>query len=961
MRMAKLKGDFWKSDWFIGVVIAVLMLIFKNGDLLESLERKAYDLGVKASSKAPNEKIAIIAIDDQSINNIGRWPWSRDIHAKMTDMLAGAKAKVIGNTVFFFEPQQDPGLVYINKLLEMYGKTAPAAGAQPGSETVAGTQAAANDLSQFGTLLKQAEIDLNTDRKLADSYTKAGNVMLPLVFSLGDPRGKPDKPLPDFAIKSSFDDKSGQAIPSAAIQLPIDVLGRAAAGMGHLNDLPDVDGGVRTEPLVVQYFDRFFPSYALMIAAKSLNLGVGDIKVAWGEQLKLGKLAIVTDDRNSMYTYYYKDREGKKAFQIDSFYDVFTGKIPASKYADKIVLIGPTAAGVGTSFPTPVSAAMTPVEKMAHSVSSILSEHFFVVPGWGVWVELLVFLLVAAYLVAMLPRLKARPAAMITLGVLVALLATHFAMMVSAGMWLRLMVPASLLLVGHLLLTTKRYIVTEAGKQKSDVESAESNRMLGLAFQGQGQLDMAFDKFRKVPFDGAVMDNMYNLALDFERKRQFNKAQAVYEHMAGYDPKYKDLEQKILRAKNLSETVILGGASGRTNTSILDGAGAGEKPMLGRYQIEKELGKGAMGVVYLGRDPKISRVVAIKTMALSQEFEADELDEAKARFFREAETAGRLNHPHIVTIYDAGEEHDLCFIAMELLKGKDLVPFTKPEVLLPMSRVVSIAVRVADALGYAHRQNVVHRDIKPANIMYDPESDNPKVTDFGIARVTDSSKTKTGMVLGTPSYMSPEQLSGKKVDGRSDLFSLAVSLYQMLSGHLPFVGDSMAQLMYKIANEVPADIRTLNPQVPDGLAEVLLKAMAKDADERYQTGEELAASLRPYGETPSTSTGMNIPAAQRTSAQPAHGPSTQSIATGALSTAALATASVVPQPAPPVTNPHAGETVVLRAPVDSDKTVVLQAPIDSDKTVILQVPPVAAAPKAPNPAKKPPPDVDISL
>src|SRR5208282_3028632 len=146
-----------------------------------------------------------------------------------------------------------------------------------------------------------------------------------------------------------------------------------------------------------------------------------------------------------------------------------------------------------------------------------------------------------------------------------------------------------------------------------------------------------------------------------------------------------------------------------------------EKPklMLGRYQVEKELGKGAMGVVYLGKDPKIGRIVAIKTMALTQEFEADELEEVKARFFREAESAGRLNHPNIVTVYDAGEEHDLAYIAMEFLKGRDLVPFTKPDHLLPLPKVLSIVARVADALGYAYTLNVVHRDIKPANIMYD--------------------------------------------------------------------------------------------------------------------------------------------------------------------------------------------------------------------------------------------------
>jgi serine/threonine-protein kinase len=942
--MAKIKVDLWKSDWFFGLIVSLLFFIFAyivGSDLLESLDRKAYDMGVRASSKTPNDKIAIIAIDDESIANIGRWPWSRDVHAKMTDMLAAAHAKVIGNTIFFSEPQQDPGLVYVNKLLDIYGKAVPASAAAPGAAASGGATADAPaadqpqaqpspEMLQMGAVLKEAEQTLNTDRKLADSYTKAGSVVLPLVLTLGEPRGKPDRPLPDFALKNSFQGKGSDGdISSAAVQLPIDPLGRAAAGLGHLNDIPDVDGAIRTEPLVVQYFDVYFPSFSLMVAAKSLNLSVADIKVNWGEQLKLGKLAITTDSHNQMYTYFYKDRDGKRAFQIDSFYDVLSGKIPASKYADKIVLIGPTAAGVGTSFPTPISSGMTPVEKIAHSVSSILSEHFFVSPSWAVWVKLLVFIAVAAYLIGLLPRLKARPAALVTLGILISLLATHFGLMVSAGMWIPLMVPATLLVVGHLLLTTKRYIVTEAGKQKSDVESAESNRMLGLAFQGQGQFDMAFDKFRKVPFDAQLMDNLYNLALDFERKRQFNKAQAVYEHMHGFDPKYKDLEQKITRAKNLSETVILGGAGGRSNASILETAGGGEKPMLGRYQVEKELGKGAMGVVYLGKDPKIGRVVAIKTMALSQEFEADELEEAKARFFREAETAGRLNHPNIVTIYDAGEEHDLCFIAMELLKGKDLVPYTKPETLLPIPRVVSIIARVADALGYAHRQNVVHRDIKPANIMYDLEGDSPKVTDFGIARVTDSSKTKTGMVLGTPSYMSPEQLSGKKVDGRSDLFSLAVSLYQLLSGGLPFVGDSMAQLMFKIANEEAADVRTLNPAIPEGLVAVIKHAMAKEAEDRYQTGEELAAALRPFGETPATSTGVNIPAAPPRAAAPAKAA------------------------APAAPNPHAGGTVQFDAPVTPDAGKA-RAPGPDDTQ------PIAAQPAAPA-GGKPAPDVDISL
>ena len=402
------------------------------------------------------------------------------------------------------------------------------------------------------------------------------------------------------------------------------------------------------------------------------------------------------------------DLNGKPAFQVDSFYDVLSGKIPAEKYRDKIVLLGATAAGVGSLQVTPVSAGMPPVLTLAHVVSSILQQDFFVTPDWSFWAQSGVFLLIALYIVALLPRLKAGMAAVITAGLFIALLGTHFLLMTEHALWLPLMLPASLLLAGHVLLTTKNFLLTEQGKLKSDAESAESNRMLGLAFQGQGQLDMAFDKFRKVEIDDSLMEVLYNLGLDFERKRQFNKAESVFKYMAEYNPKFRDLSARLVQSQAMSETLILGGSSGKGNAStmVLDKAGI-SKPMLGRYEIQKELGKGAMGVVYLGKDPKIGRVVAIKTMALAQEFEGDELEEIKTRFFREAETAGRLNHQNIVTMYDAGEEHDLAYIAMEFLKGKDLVFYTKQGNLLPLPKVLSIVAQVADALSYAHAQQVV--------------------------------------------------------------------------------------------------------------------------------------------------------------------------------------------------------------------------------------------------------------
>ena len=830
------KLGFWKADWFVAVVIALAVLIASHGSAIQGIERVAYDMGVRATSETPSDRVAVIAIDDQSIGNIGRWPWPRDVHAKMIDLLTQAKARIVASTVFFAEPQVDPGLIYITKLIGQFQAAPPAA---------------QQELPEMEVTLGEAEQSLNTDRKLAASIGAAKNVVLAMVFQQFDrePIGNPDGELPPYVKNSVLPlaaTTAGAELPTSVLNpvMPIPALGDVASGIGHLNTGIDIDGGVRSEPLVVRYYDMMFPSLSLMIAARSLNLQTKDVTVKFGEGVKLGKLSIRTDSSLQMLTYFYRDREAKPAFQVDSFYDVLSGKIPADKYRDKIVLIGPTAAGLGTTTVTPIAAAMSPVLILAHSVSSILQEDFFVQPIWAPYVSFAALLLIAAYLAALLPRLKAGPAAIITIALAIALIGAHFALMTTQLLWIPLMAPVVLLVIGHLALTTKRFLVTERGKLQSDLESAESNRMLGLAFQGQGQLDMAFDKFRKCPLNDGLMDNLYNLALDFERKRQFNKAQSVYEYMGGHNPKFRDLGQKLSRAKQMSETVILGGG-GRANAStmILEG-GTVEKPMLGRYQVEKELGKGAMGVVYLGKDPKIGRVVAIKTMALSQEFEADELEEVKQRFFREAETAGRLNHPNIVTIFDAGEEHDLAYIAMEFLKGKDLVPYVKADKLLPLARTMSIAARVADALSYAHAQNVVHRDIKPANIMYDPDSDSVKVTDFGIARITDSSKTKTGMVLGTPSFMSPEQLAGRKIDGPSDLFSLGVTLYQLACGSLPFQGETMTQLMYKIANEPPIDILSVNPDLPPCLVGIIASALAKNVDDRFRSGEEMAAAIR---------------------------------------------------------------------------------------------------------------------
>ena len=833
---------FWKSDWFVGAALSFVFFIawWNHAPLLESLERDAYDLGVRVSSRDPGDKVVVVAIDDKSIQNIGRWPWSRKIHAAMVDKLARAGAKTIGATIFYSEPEVPPGLDWIREFRAETGKLA-----QTGVSVDALNK-------KFG----EAEFALDTDGVLGTALKNAGNVVLAMQFTPGEQVGKPDKPLPDYVLRNAIKednvvDPSGDfpmPIQTVLANSPIAVVGDTARGIGHLLTPPDVDGGIRFEPLVIEYYGAFYPSQSLMVAAAYHNLKAEDIKVNLGDSVQLGKLKIKTAPDLTMNTYFYGNRANNRPpFDVYSFYDVQQGAVPMENFKDKIVLIGATAFGVGSTLYIPRGDVSGPVLIMAHTVASILNEAFFTSPSWASLVEILAILAIAGYLIALLPKLGAGVAALLSLGLVGCVFATEIGLMASQAVWLKLMGPATLLVVGHVLLTTKRFLVTEASKRRLDIDSAQSNKQLALQYQQQGQLDLAMEYFRRCPVDEGLLEAIYTLASDFERKRQFNKAGSAYEYIAVKDPNFRDIKNKVNRAKQLNDTVIIGGSAAATaaSTMLLDGSIS--KPMLGRYEIDKELGKGAMGVVYLGKDPKINRVVAIKTMALSQEFDPSELNEVKERFFREAETAGRLDQPNIVRIYDVGEELDLAYIAMEFLAGHDLARYTKPETLLPLPTVMGIIFKAAMALDYAHKHSVVHRDIKPANIMYEPESKQVKLTDFGIARITDSSKTKTGMVLGTPSYMSPEQLSGKKVDGRSDLFSLGVMFYQMITGKLPFQGDSMATLMYKIANEAHTEVATLRPDLAKQrpcISEIINRALEKDPTKRYQNGADMARDIQ---------------------------------------------------------------------------------------------------------------------
>lgn len=341
----------------------------------------------------------------------------------------------------------------------------------------------------------------------------------------------------------------------------------------------------------------------------------------------------------------------------------------------------------------------------------------------------------------------------------------------------------------------------------------------GSDFLAAGRLEPAFAEFRRCPPSENLASVMYKLSLAFEEQAKPERAEAVLQWM-------KQTHGSIRTERKARK------------------AGNGMPQRLGRYVIERRIGRGAMGAVYLAKDPRINRAVAVKAIPIEKEFEDEELKEARVRFFREAESAGRLTHPNIITVFDAGEDKGLAYIAMEFVPGIPLKDFTDPNRLLAPKRALELAAMTAEGLDYAHNQGVIHRDIKPANLLYNPKEGSLKISDFGVARLTDNNRTKTGIVLGTPMYMSPEQLGAEELTGLSDLFSLGVTLYELLTGEVPFKATNIAALMTKITTEEALPVANRRAGIPPSVDAVLAKAMAKRPEDRFSCGAEMAIALR---------------------------------------------------------------------------------------------------------------------
>jgi len=695
---------------------------------------------------------------------------------------------------------------------------------------------------------------LDVDGRLADAMATSRNTLIATFLRPGKPSAADRTALSRDALaapgaRRRFVHRAtafvlDPADPPAHAVPPLAALRSAAAGVAVMPTWSD-GAPVTSVPLRVRDGDLRLPGVALALAAADWHRGNDHFTWHSGSvQIAGHRVAVSPDGR--FYPLPLASADARKRISVYAATDLLRGRVGARALRGRPVLVGVNDGADVPQLVGPAGGRWTPLTWTAQSVAALLGGKGVRVPPWFYGAQRGGVLLVALCLVLLPWGLRGRLGLVLGALIAAALLNAGLVAVLTRALWLPVVAPALFLVAGQLLLTLNHR--GEAALLDARRDATAARRQLGLNLQNQGQLDAAMEQFQTCADDPDVDEPLYQLALEYERRRQFPKALAVYQDLEAADPGFRDVAERRAHLETLTAHLPAGTALGNAGTSTvaLDNP-AVEKPVLGRYRIERLLGQGAMGAVYLAEDPDIGRTVALKALPLAEEFEGAALEEARGRLKREAEAAGRLKHPNIVAVHDVGEEHDLAYIAMDYAEGRSLAAWTEGENLLPVDEVLYVCAEVAEALHYAHARKVVHRDIKPGNVIYDPASGAVKVTDFGVASLVDDRKTRTGTVLGSPSYMSPEQITGNRIDGRSDLFSLGVTLYQLLTGRLPFRGDSVANLAYRITQEKHPNLGRVRRGLPACASRIVNKALQKDPDDRYASGIDMAEALRRCG------------------------------------------------------------------------------------------------------------------
>ncbi len=849
------------SSYILFLLLAVLtVILFANGfGPLDSAQRSLDDflMGMTADD-AVRPNVAVVQIDGRAQSEFGNWPWNRDLLADLVAATAAGEPKVIVVNVDLGEDARQDSAGYTGIL--------------------------------------------------AGQFSWMENVVLPYDIALASFRSKSTSN-PEYlfnhsvVVENPLGLMSENAAPAARkVFLPAGKLLETEPYLGFEYLLPDDDRVLRHQPLLINYEGYYYPSLALISAAAYHGVESSAVKVVEGSHIELGHALNIPINEQSEY---YINYTPTRAYATYSAADVLSDDFQRERLKNSVVLIGVDAITARESFTTPLGDEATKTVIHAAVVDNFVNGNILDVNGPGTGISMLILFAIGALCAFVLPQVSMLYRFIILGAGLMILANVNYFLFSSFGS-----VPQTMYIGLELILfmLASPLLDTEFIKgddEESDYKSSSRFRELAspASLRSHDPHELKRVPVRELKDTGKSEANAETAALDYPTSNESHhsatsasETEAMpLDHQAinidddldgtgadvsaedpGLDKSLVDADEPIIVDNSHSgdphpEPRIIDSDSPADDSDPLDSTpdeieepitgtddsgsidpnqtpSGGIPSKLGRYQITGKLGKGAMGVVYKGVDPAINRPVALKTIRLDFVDDPEEMKELKERLHREAQAAGKLSHPNIVSIFDVGSEGALQYIVMEFLEGRTLEDMIKKKTQFNYRIVAEIIMQICSALQYAHEQKIVHRDIKPANIMILKDY-RVKVMDYGIARVDTSSMTKTGIAMGTPNYISPEQLKGQKSDHRADIFSLGVVMYEMLMGRRPFKGENITSLIYSVINNEPDRPSDVNPQVPLLFDHVIMRALQKEPDKRYQKASEIAVDLRDFVES----------------------------------------------------------------------------------------------------------------
>lgn len=836
--MTSPRPTFWKQDraWAL-LFIGLISWLHVSTDLARLPQQWLYDRAISTTTtRTPYPEVALVLIDEASQARFGRAPWTRDLHARLIDRLV--HASVVVETEPFIGHESERALAELQHI----------------HATIAADPALAGRLD-LPALLERSESNLDGDARLAASLERHQRTLLSMAALPPDTR--PFSSAPKGAAPGT---RTPVGAPLAA-PWPLPLLRDAAAGVGHDELQTDPDQVLRRHELQRQVGAWRVSSLAVLAAGLHRGLSPAQIDTALqATPPRLGGRALSVDAQGRIAPLWLSGPSAQSEVLKVSAQEVLDNGPAVARLQGHIVIIShddPNMAARQVRLPDGQS--IHPAEALARITSSLVNGRWVHEPGWAQWVPWMLLLGVVGFAWQVMPRITRGSALAVSMVAALLLLAVPHVLLAQARIWMPLTLPVFALAAA---LAGQRF--GEQWQRRAPLRTVPPPALIDAPMADT--IITTFDVMPRpvspplapstalppgthrptdtvaAPAWPPLQDTGPDTQVTEEKSDLMDLPDWGYEKTRPIQRGTHEFEDDEA-ARALEKTQPLSRDDVLASAAILAPEPLRERPRLGPYQLERELGRGAMGRVYLALDVETGQEVAVKTLALAREFDGYALEEARQRFHREAVAASRLQHPDIVRVLKTGEEHGIAYIAMERLTGHDLTQHLNAGNLLPVATVVAICTRVATALAHAHVLGVIHRDIKPANVMIDLARGQVKVTDFGIARISGASRTRTGLILGSPSYMSPEQIAGRQADGRSDLYSLGVLMFHMLTGELPLTGHTMTELMGAIANTPAPDVRTRRPSLPEALADVLGILLDKRPELRYPDGLELATDL----------------------------------------------------------------------------------------------------------------------